>query len=270
MFLVPIRRVSTLVMIQVLKTTHDLPNPCHPRPTGQGIPPWQLKIEGRLLEPPNQRAKDWTPPRQFSTLIKSMVVELARDTALYNDSNIVEWHQNSSRPILDGFTIRRTGDTPAKVRLVLNLQQYPEQFRVAPELGNVLGIKEESRAGIIQALWSYIKTHNLQDKVDRKRIHADAMLRPCIFGAEVIPFNFLPEMVNRYLAPSNPVVIHYTVNPSMPPPERPAAWDIELKLEDVTLKSKMQAVTLNASRDTLRELTKLDDEVRSGAAPSVL
>ena len=68
-------------------------------------------------------------------------------------------------------------------------------------------------------------------------------------------------MVNRYLAPPNPVVINYTVNPSMPPPERLAAWDIELKLEDVALKSKMQGVTLNPSRDTLRELTKLDDEV---------
>lgn len=44
--------------------------------------------------------------------------------------------------------------------------------------GNILGIKEESRAGVIQALWAYIKTHNLQDKVDRKRIHADTMLRP--------------------------------------------------------------------------------------------
>ena len=45
-------------------------------------------------------------------------------------------------------------------------------------VGNILGIKEESRAGIIQALWTYIKTNNLQDKVDRKRIHADASLRP--------------------------------------------------------------------------------------------
>ncbi len=44
--------------------------------------------------------------------------------------------------------------------------------------GNVLGIKEESRAGVVQALWTYIKTNNLQDKVDRKRIHADAALRP--------------------------------------------------------------------------------------------
>ena len=83
----------------------------------------------------------------------------------------------------------------------------------------------------------------------------------------MIPFNALPELANRYLAPPNPVVIYYTVNPSVPSPERPAAWDIELKLEDVALKSKMQSVTLNASRDTLRELTKLDDEVRSGVMP---
>ena len=85
----------------------------------------------------------------------------------------------------------------------------------------------------------------------------------------MIPFNLLPELTNRYLGPPNPVVIYYTVNPTAPPPERPAAWDIELKLEDIALKSKMQSVTLNASRDTLRELTKLDDEVRSGAMPLV-
>jgi len=189
-----------------------------------------------------------------------MVVELDRDPTLYPDSNVIEWHQSSSPTALDGFTIRRTGDSPTKVRLILHLQQYPEQFRVLPELGNILGIKEESRAGVIQALWAYIKTNNLQDKVDRKRIHADAMLRS-IFGAEMIPFNLLPELANRHLTSPNPVVIYYTVNPTAPPPERPSAWDIELKLEDIALKSKMQSVTLNASRDTLRELTKLDDEI---------
>jgi SWI/SNF-related matrix-associated actin-dependent regulator of chromatin subfamily D len=84
----------------------------------------------------------------------------------------------------------------------------------------------------------------------------------------MIPFTLLPELVNRHLAPPNPVVIYYAVNPSLPPPERPTAWDIELKLEDVALKSKMQSVTLNASRDTLRELTKVDDEVRLGSIPS--
>jgi SWI/SNF-related matrix-associated actin-dependent regulator of chromatin subfamily D len=78
----------------------------------------------------------------------------------------------------------------------------------------------------------------------------------------MIPFHLLPELVNRHLTPPNPVVIYHTVNPSIPPPERPAAWDIELKLEDVALKSKMQGAMVQASRDDVRELTKLDDEVR--------
>ena len=104
--------------------------------------------------------------------------------------------------------IRRTGDTLTKIRLILHLQQHHEQFRVLPDLGrkptsihtsshqmislagNILGIKEESRAGVIQTLWTYIKTNNLQDKVDRKRIHADAALRPVR----------VPKRVTRYFA----------------------------------------------------------------------
>lgn len=47
----------------------------------------------------------------------------------------------------------------------------------------MLGIKEESRVGVIQALWNYIKVHGLQDKVDRRIIHADEYLRPvrCLY-----------------------------------------------------------------------------------------
>jgi SWI/SNF-related matrix-associated actin-dependent regulator of chromatin subfamily D len=84
----------------------------------------------------------------------------------------------------------------------------------------------------------------------------------------MILFNHLPELVNRHLTPPNPVVIYYTINPSIPPPERPAAWDIELKLEDIALKSKMQGAMVQASRDDVRELTKLDDEVCFGYMPS--
>ncbi|KAH9012860.1 SWI/SNF complex 60 kDa subunit [Lactarius deliciosus] len=249
--------------------------------TGQGIPAWQLKVEG----PSESRARDRTPPRQFSTLIKTMVVELDRDPALYSDSNVVE-DGDYMTPLSVApkpFTphprwVHDTtdGDTPTKMRLILHLLQYPEQFRVLPELGNILGIKEESRTGIIQACGPISKqticrirlTVNEYTPMPRCDLYvcnrfwrASALTSvPLRFGAEVVPFNFLPELVNRYLAPPNPVVVNYTVNPSIPPPERPTAWDIELKLEDVALKSKMQGVTLNPSRDTLRELTKLDDE----------
>ncbi|KAH7882708.1 hypothetical protein F5I97DRAFT_1939301 [Phlebopus sp. FC_14] len=228
--------------------------------TGQGIPAWSFKVEGRLLEPPNQRSRDRVAPRKFSTFIKRMVVELDRDPNLYPDGNIVEWPRPQGvQPPLDGFTVRRTGDQPTRIRIIMYLEQTPEQYKVGPELADVLAIKEESRIGVIQALWNYIKINGLQDKVDRRKVKADDYLRP-IFGTEVVLFQQLPELVNRHLMPPDPVVLHYTLNPAVPSPERPAAWDIEIKMEDTALKSRM-AVTVQTSKESMQDLSKLDDEI---------
>ena len=199
---------------------------------------------------------------------------------------------------MDGFTIRRTGDLPTKIRIILYLENFPEQYKVLPELGlaeysstlhgilltvflfylgTVLGIKEESRLGVVQTLWNYIKVQGLQDKVDRRLIRADDKLRPVsslilfyiiqclreqfqIFGVEPVIFQKLPEIVNRYLAASDPIVLHYNLNPAVPPPDRPSAWDVELKIEDSALKNRM-AVTVNTSKESAQALLKLDEEV---------
>ncbi|KAF8637155.1 hypothetical protein AX17_003059 [Amanita inopinata Kibby_2008] len=229
--------------------------------TGEGIPAWSFRVEGRLLELLNQRSRDKTPPRKFSTLIKRMVIELDRDPSLYPDGNIVEWprapgHHN---PVLDGFTVRRTGDSPTRIRVVMYLEHFPEQYKVLPELGNILGIKEESRIGVIQALWNYVKLQNLQDKADRRQVKADEKLLP-IFNSEMVYFQNLPEIVNRYLAAPDPIVLHYTLNPAAPPPERPSAWDVEIKMEDTSMKNKM-AVMVNPSKESIETVAKLDDEI---------
>ncbi|KAM6493216.1 hypothetical protein JOM56_011350 [Amanita muscaria] len=96
----------------------------------------------------------------------------------FDDGNIVEWPRASGphNPVLDGFTIRRTDDSDEN-----SCHPLPRSFSgavVLPELGapmitlvfiptlvNVIGIKEESRIGVIQALWNYIKLQNLQDKI---------------------------------------------------------------------------------------------------------
>ncbi|KAJ6581302.1 SWI/SNF complex 60 kDa subunit [Mycena capillaripes] len=252
--------MSHTVSGQSWQTTPDL-NDAPNFETGEGIPAWALKIEGRLLELPNQRAKDKATVRKFSTFIKRMVVELDRDATLYPDGNIVEWPRATGQhnPPLDGFTIRRKGDAPTKVRLIMYLEHYPEQFRVIPELGNVLGIKEESRIGVIQALWNYIKIQGLQDKVDRRLVRADEKLRP-IFNGESILFQKLPELVNRCLAAPDPIILHYMINPTIPAPERPMAWDVEVKTEDVALKGRM-AVMVQANKESAQNLTKLDEEI---------
>ncbi|ESK90328.1 swi snf and rsc complex subunit ssr3 [Moniliophthora roreri MCA 2997] len=229
--------------------------------TGEGIPAWQFKVEGRLLELPNQRAKDKVTPRKFSTFIKKMVIDFDRDPKLYPESNIVEWPRATGmqNPAMDGFTVRRTGDEPITIRLVLYLDHYPEQFKVAPELSNILGIKEESRLGVIQALWNYIKIQGLQDKVDKRAIHTDDRLRP-LFGADTVPFARLPEFVTRFLSPPEPVVLMYQLDPSMPPPERPMAYDVEVKTEDTAAKNRM-GVLIHPNKETTANIAKMDEEI---------
>lgn len=145
--------------------------------------------------------------------------------------------------------------------------------------GNILGLKEESRTGVVQALWNYIKIQGLQDKVDRRMVRADAHLRPVcilfrkwfespssklswqIFGTESVLFQQLPELVNRYLLPPDPIVLHYTLNPGVPPLDKPGAWDVEVKLDDSGLKGRMSHVVVQMAQDTAKNLVKLDEEV---------
>lgn len=73
-------------------------------------------------------------------------------------------------------------------------------------------------------------------------------------------FQKLPELVNRFLVAPDPIVLHYTINPASPPPERPQAYDVEIKMEDTALKHRM-TVTVNASKESAHTLLKLDEEV---------
>ena len=62
--------------------------------------------------------------------------------------------------------------------------------------------------------------------------------------------------------PPDPIILYYTFNPGAPPPERPSAWDIEVKMEDTTVKNRM-AVIVQSSKESTQDMSKLDDEVDS-------
>ncbi|KAH9916573.1 uncharacterized protein BXZ73DRAFT_105767 [Epithele typhae] len=161
------------------------------------------------------RAKDKNVPRKFSTLIKHMIVELDRDQTLYPDGNIVEVLGTGNEPTGIGWvTIRRKGDMPVKMRIVIHLEQQPSNIKSTRSCCHHWR-QEESRTGVIQALWNYIKTQNLQDKLDRRMVRADARLRQ-IFNADSAYFQHLPEHVNRFLLPPDPIILHYTLNPRSP------------------------------------------------------
>jgi len=192
------------------------------------------------------------------------VIDLERDPNLYPEGNIVEWHRpqavpSTSSAALDGFTVRRTGDSPTKLRVILHLEHYPEQYKVNPELASVLDVKEDSRVGVVTALWNYIKINNLQDKVDRRKVKTDDKLK-ALFRMEELAFQQIPEVVNMFLQPPDPIILHYTIKPNELPPPNPQAWDVEVKMEDTTLKGKMNQTMLNMSNETARDLSKYDEE----------
>ena len=83
-----------------------------------------------------------------------------------------------------------------------------------------------------------------------------------LLGTETVYFTQLPEIANRFLIPPDPIVLHYMINTATAPPERPTAWDVEVKLEDLSLKHRMKSVTLDANQATLKTLGDIDDEVR--------
>lgn len=49
---------------------------------------------------------------------------------------MVKWLRSAAnQQQLDGFTVRRRGDVPTNIRVLLYLDQHPEQFKIHPQLG---------------------------------------------------------------------------------------------------------------------------------------
>lgn len=71
---------------------------------------------------------------------------------------------------LDGFEVLRRGDANVSCRIVLHIAHFPERFRVLPPLGDLLAMKEGTRAEVISAVWKLIKTVGAQDKEDASLI----------------------------------------------------------------------------------------------------
>ena len=60
---------------------------------------------------------------------------------------------------------------------------------------------------------------------------------------------------------ADPIVLHYNLDPTVPPPEKPVAYDIEVKVDDVAMKSRMSHAAVNMTSESTKELAKIDDEV---------
>lgn len=143
----------------------------------------------------------------------------------------------------------------------MHLNHSPERFKVLPPLSDLISIREGTRAEIIQAVWQLVKTSGAQDKDDVTLIRPigglEKLLQP---GAEGVQFHQIPELVTRYLAHPDPIVIPYEIDVSKEATFHPQCFDIPLEIED-PLKSKMATIVQNFEGGVGNEITKLEDKV---------
>jgi upstream activation factor subunit UAF30 len=67
-------------------------------------------------------------------------------------------------------------------------------------LAAVIGAKPIPRTEVVKKLWAYIRKNDLQDKKNRRMIHADAKLKPVFGGKAALNMFEMTKYVSKHLS----------------------------------------------------------------------
>lgn len=67
------------------------------------------------------------------------------------------------------------------------------------QLARIIGAAPLARTAVIKKVWDYIKKHKLQDKLNKRMIHADAALRE-VLGADQVSLFELVAKLSKHLS----------------------------------------------------------------------
>ncbi|XXG81935.1 hypothetical protein AAC387_Pa09g2463 [Persea americana] len=83
-------------------------------------------------------------------------------------------------------------DSPKKVATLIDLANLPSTLR------EFLGQSQISRLGCFIKVWSYIKTHNLQDPNNRNMVICDDKLKSILLGKPHVELAELPLLIKLH------------------------------------------------------------------------
>jgi len=73
-------------------------------------------------------------------------------------------------------------------------------MKVSPQLAEVVGDGPMPRSEVVKKLWAYIKSHGLQDKVNKRNINADDSLKAVFGGKSVVSMFEMTKLVSKHLS----------------------------------------------------------------------
>ena len=110
--------------------------------------------------------------------------------------------KRSSKKAKKSTARRRAAKRPAKKRTAAKRKPNPafmKAMKPSDQLAEVVGSSALPRTEVTKKLWAYIKRKGLQDKTNRRNIHADEAHRP-IFKKDVVNMFEMTKLVNKHLS----------------------------------------------------------------------
>ncbi|PAA94586.1 hypothetical protein BOX15_Mlig012934g3 [Macrostomum lignano] len=203
--------------------------------------------------------------RRFTSYLNSLVVEL--DRGLYGpDQHLAEWNRAEGLPDTDGFVVRRAGESPVRVTVLLTPEQRPPRYRLQPQLGRLLGLHTGTQAQAAHAFWRYVAAKSLLDPLDRACLVLDQPLGE-LFRSDGqaskepvrIPTADVPRRLAQLLLPMEPLSLNYLVSAEAGV-KRCVNYELELDAEDSgVLSAAAEPVAMSGS--TLQELNATESRI---------
>ena len=77
--------------------------------------------------------------------------------------------------------------------------KFMKPMNVSATLAKVVGNGPMPRTEVVKKLWGYIKKHGLQDKKEKRMIHADATLKEVFGGKSTVNMFEMTKLVFKHL-----------------------------------------------------------------------
>ena len=77
---------------------------------------------------------------------------------------------------------------------------FMKPMTISDELAVVVGKGPMPRSEVVKKLWVYIKSHSLQDSVNKRNINADANLKKVFGGKGTVSMFEMTKLVSKHLS----------------------------------------------------------------------
>jgi chromatin remodeling complex protein RSC6 len=103
---------------------------------------------------------------------------------------------------------KKVSKTPAKRKAAEKVAKkkrkvssaFMKPMKISDDLAKIVGSKPIPRTEVTKKLWTYIKKHKLQDKINRRNINADENLKAVFRGKKQVSMFEMTKLVNKHLS----------------------------------------------------------------------